>query len=51
MDGMSLIPPLPSILVNETTQELVSIRCLSNTIVPQASDIICLSVKPLVCSV
>ncbi|XP_056875368.1 O-acyltransferase like protein isoform X3 [Takifugu flavidus] len=42
MGGMSLIPPLPSILVNETTQELVSIRCLSSTIVPQASDIVCL---------
>lgn len=51
MGGMSLIPPLPSVLVNETTQELVSIRCLSNTVVPQASDIVCLSVKPLVCSV
>ncbi|XP_056875366.1 O-acyltransferase like protein isoform X1 [Takifugu flavidus] len=44
MGGMSLIPPLPSILVNETTQELVSIRCLSSTIVPQASDIVCLFV-------
>lgn len=50
MGGMSLIAPLPSILVNETTQELVSICCLSNTVVPQASDIVCLSVKPLVCS-
>lgn len=46
-----MIPPLPSILVNETTQELVSIRCLSNTVVPGASDIACLSVKPLVFSV
>ncbi|CAF97150.1 unnamed protein product [Tetraodon nigroviridis] len=30
----SLIPPLPLILVNESTQELVSIRCLSNILVP-----------------
>lgn len=40
-----MIPPLPSILVNESTQELVSIRCLSNSVVPEASDIACLSVN------
>lgn len=41
----SLIPPLPPILVNESTQELVSIRCLSNNLVPDPSAITCLSVN------
>lgn len=41
----SLIPPLPPILVNESTQELVSIRCLSNILAPDASAITCLSVN------
>lgn len=41
----SLIPPLPPILVNASTQDLVSIRCLSNSVVPGASEIACLSVN------
>lgn len=40
-----LIPPLPPILVNRSTQELVSIRCLSNNLVPDPSAITCLSVN------
>ncbi|XP_040915261.1 O-acyltransferase like protein [Toxotes jaculatrix] len=40
----SLIPPLPSILVNESTQEMIMIHCLSNTIAPDASDVTCLFV-------
>lgn len=41
---MSLIPPLPSILVNQSTQEMIMTHCLSNKIAPDASDITCLSV-------
>uniref|UniRef100_A0A8C5EYU3 O-acyltransferase like protein-like n=1 Tax=Gouania willdenowi TaxID=441366 RepID=A0A8C5EYU3_GOUWI len=44
MDRMSLIPPLPSILVNDSTQEMFMTHCLSNTVYPDASDITCLSV-------
>ncbi|CAJ1070709.1 O-acyltransferase like protein [Xyrichtys novacula] len=44
---MSLIPPLPPILVNDSTQEMIMTHCLSNTINPDASDITCL----FVCSV
>uniref|UniRef100_UPI0037E86879 O-acyltransferase like protein n=1 Tax=Semicossyphus pulcher TaxID=241346 RepID=UPI0037E86879 len=40
----SLIPPLPAILVNESTQEMIMTHCLSNTISPDASDITCLFV-------
>lgn len=42
---MSLIPPLPSILVNQSTQEMIMTHCLSNTIAPEASDVTCLSVS------
>ncbi|XP_028318990.1 O-acyltransferase like protein [Gouania willdenowi] len=44
MDRMSLIPPLPSILVNDSTQEMFMTHCLSNTVYPDASDITCLCV-------
>ncbi|XP_076613337.1 O-acyltransferase like protein [Chaetodon auriga] len=40
----SLIPPLPPILVNQSTQEMLMTHCLSNTIAPDASDITCLFV-------
>lgn len=40
----SLVPPLPHILANKSTQELIMIHCLSNTIDPDASDVTCLSV-------
>ncbi|KAM7392714.1 hypothetical protein PAMA_007710 [Pampus argenteus] len=42
---MSLIPPLPPILVNQSTQELIMTHCLSNSIAPDASDVTCLSVS------
>ncbi|XP_030599191.1 O-acyltransferase like protein [Archocentrus centrarchus] len=41
---MSLIPPLPSILVNQSTQEIIMTHCLSNKIAPDTSDITCLFV-------
>lgn len=41
---MSLIPPLPSILVNQSTQEMIMTHCLSSKIAPDTSDITCLSV-------
>ncbi|XP_042364974.1 O-acyltransferase like protein isoform X1 [Plectropomus leopardus] len=40
----SLIPPLPSILVNQSTQEMIMTHCLPNTISPSASDVTCLFV-------
>ncbi|XP_042080348.1 O-acyltransferase like protein-like [Haplochromis burtoni] len=40
---MSLIPPLPSILVNQSTQEMIMTHCLSSKIAPDTSDITCLS--------
>uniref|UniRef100_A0A672YYK5 O-acyltransferase like n=1 Tax=Sphaeramia orbicularis TaxID=375764 RepID=A0A672YYK5_9TELE len=40
----SLIPPLPSILINQSTQEMIMTHCLSNTITPDASDVTCLLV-------
>ncbi|XP_030004245.1 O-acyltransferase like protein [Sphaeramia orbicularis] len=40
----SLIPPLPSILINQSTQEMIMTHCLSNTITPDASDVTCLFV-------
>ncbi|XP_041667058.1 O-acyltransferase like protein [Cheilinus undulatus] len=40
----SLIPPLPGILSNDSTQELIMTHCLPNTISPGASDITCLFV-------
>ncbi|XP_060936507.1 O-acyltransferase like protein-like [Limanda limanda] len=40
----SLIPPFPSILVNQTAQALLMTHCLSNTVSPDAFDIICLFV-------
>ncbi|XP_044030924.1 O-acyltransferase like protein isoform X2 [Siniperca chuatsi] len=40
----SLIPPLPAILVNQSTQEMIMTHCLSNTIAPDASDVTCLFV-------
>ncbi|XP_056258920.1 O-acyltransferase like protein [Seriola aureovittata] len=40
----SLIPPLPSILVNQSTQEMIMTHCLSRAIAPDASDVICLFV-------
>uniref|UniRef100_A0A3Q1IX09 Nose resistant-to-fluoxetine protein N-terminal domain-containing protein n=1 Tax=Anabas testudineus TaxID=64144 RepID=A0A3Q1IX09_ANATE len=36
----SLIPPLPSLLVNQSTQEISMTHCLVNTIAPDASDVI-----------
>lgn len=45
----SLIPPLPSILVNGSTQEMIMTHCLSNTVAPDASDVICLSVYDQMC--
>ncbi|GLD55444.1 nose resistant to fluoxetine protein 6-like protein [Lates japonicus] len=39
---MSLIPPFPSILVNQSTQEMIMIQCLSSTIAPDASGVTCL---------
>uniref|UniRef100_A0A672HPR3 O-acyltransferase like n=1 Tax=Salarias fasciatus TaxID=181472 RepID=A0A672HPR3_SALFA len=36
---ISLVPPLPSILANESTQEMIMTHCLSNTIDPDASDV------------
>ncbi|XP_020498672.2 O-acyltransferase like protein [Labrus bergylta] len=47
----SLIPPLPHILVNESTQELIMTHCMSNTITPDASDITCLFVCCLMVAV
>uniref|UniRef100_A0A3Q1FIM1 O-acyltransferase like protein-like n=1 Tax=Acanthochromis polyacanthus TaxID=80966 RepID=A0A3Q1FIM1_9TELE len=41
---MSLVPPLPSILVNQSTQEMIMTHCLPQTIAPDASDVTCLSV-------
>ncbi|KAM9841655.1 O-acyltransferase like protein [Aulostomus maculatus] len=40
----SLIPPLPSILVNQSTQELIMAHCLSDSIEPDASEVTCLLV-------
>ncbi|XP_035857802.1 O-acyltransferase like protein-like [Sander lucioperca] len=40
----SLIPPFPHILVNQSSQEMIMTHCLSNTIAPDASDVICLFV-------
>ncbi|XP_040014014.1 alpha-protein kinase 2 [Xiphias gladius] len=40
----SLIPPLPSIFVNQSTQEMIMTHCLPNTIAPDASDVTCLFV-------
>ncbi|XP_051906137.1 O-acyltransferase like protein isoform X1 [Hippocampus zosterae] len=40
----SLIPPFPSILVNESTQEMFMAHCLSDTVAPDASDVTCLFV-------
>ncbi|XP_034403137.1 O-acyltransferase like protein [Cyclopterus lumpus] len=40
----SLIPPLPPILVNHSTQEMIMTHCLSNTVAPDASDVTCLFV-------
>ncbi|XP_022618569.1 O-acyltransferase like protein-like [Seriola dumerili] len=40
----SLIPPLPSILVNQSTQEMIMTHCLSRAIAPDASDVVCLFV-------
>ncbi|XP_059214378.1 O-acyltransferase like protein [Centropristis striata] len=40
----SLIPSLPSILVNQSTQEMIMTHCLPNTIDPDASDLTCLFV-------
>ncbi|KAF7670418.1 hypothetical protein LDENG_00124730 [Lucifuga dentata] len=44
MGRISLIPPLPRILVNESTQEMIMTHCLPNTTAPDASDVICLFV-------
>ncbi|XP_047425961.1 O-acyltransferase like protein isoform X2 [Mugil cephalus] len=41
---MSLIPPLPSVLVNESTQEMIMTHCLSSAVDPDASDVTCLFV-------
>ncbi|XP_036973743.1 O-acyltransferase like protein isoform X1 [Acanthopagrus latus] len=43
-DQMSLIPPLPPILLNQSSQELIMTHCLSNTSSPDASDVTCLFV-------
>lgn len=43
-DQMSLIPPLPPILLNQSSQEMIMTHCLSNTSAPDASDVTCLSV-------
>ncbi|XP_031716129.1 O-acyltransferase like protein isoform X1 [Anarrhichthys ocellatus] len=40
----SFIPPLPPILVNNSTQEMIMTHCLSNSITPDASDVTCLFV-------
>ncbi|KAG8010776.1 O-acyltransferase like protein [Nibea albiflora] len=40
----SLVPPLPHILSNDSTQELIMTHCLSNAIDPDASDVTCLFV-------
>lgn len=40
----SLIPPLPSILVNESTQEMIMTHCLSNNVTPGVLDVTCLLV-------
>ncbi|XP_061603694.1 O-acyltransferase like protein isoform X2 [Phyllopteryx taeniolatus] len=44
MGHRSLIQQLPSILVNESTQEMFMTHCLSNSIAPDASDVACLLV-------
>ncbi|XP_077353357.1 O-acyltransferase like protein [Festucalex cinctus] len=44
MGHISLIPPLPPILVNESTQEMFMTHCLSGTVAPDASDVTCLFV-------
>ncbi|XP_073333655.1 O-acyltransferase like protein [Pagrus major] len=43
-DQMSLIPPLPPILINQSSQEMIMTHCLSNTSAPDASDVTCLFV-------
>ncbi|KAM9820950.1 O-acyltransferase like protein-like [Neosynchiropus ocellatus] len=40
--GLSLIPPLPAIFVNDSTQEVMLTHCLSNAVHPGASGIACL---------
>ncbi|KAM4527682.1 O-acyltransferase like protein [Odontesthes bonariensis] len=41
---MSLIPPLPPIFVNQSTQEMIMTHCLPDTIHPHASEVACLFV-------
>ncbi|XP_029024489.1 O-acyltransferase like protein [Betta splendens] len=38
----SLIPPLPAILVNQSTQEVCLANCLDNNFAPDASDVTCM---------
>lgn len=45
INQISLIPPLPSILVNGSTQEMLSTDCLFKPSIPDASAITCLSVQ------
>uniref|UniRef100_A0A672YYI4 O-acyltransferase like n=1 Tax=Sphaeramia orbicularis TaxID=375764 RepID=A0A672YYI4_9TELE len=46
----SLIPPLPSILINQSTQEMIMTHCLSNTITPDASDVTLIFIVLLIVS-
>ncbi|XP_053744262.1 O-acyltransferase like protein-like [Synchiropus splendidus] len=39
---ISLIPPLPSVLINDSTQHVVGTHCLSKTVQPDPSGIACL---------
>ncbi|XP_028274323.1 O-acyltransferase like protein [Parambassis ranga] len=41
---LSLIPPLPPILVNQSTQEMIMTYCLPTSVSPDAADVTCLVV-------
>ncbi|KAK2819266.1 hypothetical protein Q5P01_024827 [Channa striata] len=47
----SLIPPLPPLLVNESTQEIHMTHCLVSTIAPDASAVTCLFMCSLMVAV
>ncbi|KAK7896535.1 hypothetical protein WMY93_021860 [Mugilogobius chulae] len=40
----SLLPPIPSFLVNDSTQEVLLIHCVSDTVAPNFLDVTCLFV-------
>lgn len=40
----SLLSPLPTILTNKSSQEMIMTHCLADTVAPDASEIACMSV-------